>query len=79
LSFSRGESQVDLAADYCSDVIADMEVTLPHDADKTIAASEAETGVPTRVLLKDQTPRSDAESAGKHPAVMNGSPIGPGR
>jgi hypothetical protein len=32
-----------------------MAVTLPRDAEKTIAASAAETGVPTRVLLKDET------------------------
>ena len=51
--FARGiDAQgggVDLA------VLLTMADTLPHDADKTIAASGAETGVPTRVLLKDET------------------------
>ena len=32
-----------------------MADALPPDADKTIAEAEVTTGVPTRVLLKDET------------------------
>jgi hypothetical protein len=36
-------------------VLLTMAEALPHDADKTIAEAEAATGVPTRVLLMDET------------------------